>query len=131
MNHQLFMRVLHGIAKQREQTKAIGNVEPLPIRVLIQRPAFDVFHDEIRIAGFGGAATEQTANVRVIESGENLPLVAETLDDEVVVETAPDKFDRDSVLKLTVSAPRFIYRSHSAATDFAFNAIRSNVMTYH
>ena len=56
----------------------------------------DQLHDEIGCPVFGGAGVNQTADVGVIEVGEDLALALEAFDDEVTADGARDELDGDA-----------------------------------
>ena len=59
----------------------------------------------------------------MIESGENLSLFAEMSQHGVCVHPAFDNLDRDAFLVLLIRAFRQVNRSHSAAAEFAHQAV--------
>jgi len=63
----------------------------------------------------------------MIELGQNLPLVAETLQDIVRVQAAPDEFERDFFALLAVGADREIDGAEPAAADFAQHFVGTKV----
>src|SRR6476646_9145295 len=67
----------------------------------------------------------------MIERRENLSLVAKALDDKVIVESRVDQLDGHAMLKLAISASRFVHRAHTTAAQLASDAIRSHVRTDH
>src|SRR5262245_49661222 len=65
----------------------------------------------------------------MVERRENLPLVAKAPDDEAVVETGVDQFDRDAVLEFAVGAPRFINGAHAATAKLPLDPVDAHTLT--
>ena len=61
----------------------------------------------------------------MFERGENLPLFPKTPQNVIGVHAAFDQFDGDFFIKFPVVAHRRVNRSHAAAPDFRFDAIRA------
>src|SRR5215470_6157508 len=118
MNYQLLVGVLDRIADLYEESQPIADVQSLSISVLIERLAIDVLHHKVGISVRRGPAAQQPADVRMIQRCQDLPFVAEPPQNEIAIKAAFDQFDRDAMLKLSVSAPGFINRAHAPAPDF-------------
>src|SRR5262249_56681285 len=91
------------------------------------RLAFDVLHQQIRPAVGGGAAVEQSCDVRVVEAREYLAFVSKPAQDELGVHAALDEFYRDSLFELIVGAFREIDSSHAALSDLADDSVWADV----
>jgi hypothetical protein len=63
----------------------------------------------------------------MLEAGQDLPLVAEALDDGVGVHATAEHLERDAFAKLVVAADGEIDRPHPAAAQFAHEAVRSDL----
>jgi hypothetical protein len=98
------------------------------VRIPIDRDPVDVLHDEVREAVRRGAAVDKRADVRVIERGQDLPLVPEAADDRLGVHAAADRLDRRLSLEGIVGAPRQVDRAHSPASDRSFDQIRAEAL---
>ena len=94
MDDQVLMRVLDGGADVDEQLEPLAEVELSLIAVLIERLAFDVLHDQVRLAILRLACIDQARDVRMIEARENLPLGTEA-HAEIGGGRAIDNFDGD------------------------------------
>src|SRR5436190_22261767 len=104
MNNKLSMRIRNCRADFAEQLKAFRDPQPVGIAIFVDRKALDVFHDEIRLAIFGRPAIEQARDVKVIETSENLPLLAEMTEHRVSIHPTFDQLDRNLLLVLLVGA---------------------------
>ena len=111
------MRIGDGRAHLAKELQPFGDVECLLVAIVVDRQPLDVLHDEVRQAVLGRVAVEQARDVRVIEAGEDLPLVAEAAQHGLRVHAALDELDGDLLLVLAVGAPREIDRAHPAAAD--------------
>src|SRR5215471_457570 len=98
--------------------------------IFIERLARNELHDKVRTALFGGATAQQAADVRMIQRRQDLSFVTKSAEDEISILSGPNQFDRYSMLKFTVSAPRFIDGAHTTASDFSFDPVRANLATY-
>jgi hypothetical protein len=70
-------------------------------------------------------------DVRVVERGEDLPLVAEALEDELGVHAALDELDGDALVVLVVGADGQVDRPHAAAPYFAHHAVSADAAARH
>ena len=95
------------------------------VAVVDDRLPFDVLHGEVRPAVRRAAAVEQAGDVRMLEAGENLPLVPEAADDAVGVHAALEDLDRHALLERIVVADAKIDGAHAAMTDLANEAVRT------
>ncbi len=118
VNHQALMRVLHGGADRSKQFETFGNRQSTGIAVLVDGCAVDQFHDQIGHSIVGGATIEQAGDVGMVETGQDLALVAEALQDELVVEAATHQLDGNLMLELAIDADGAVDLSHAAAADF-------------
>src|SRR5262249_58860470 len=108
----------HRLADLHEQSEPRGDIERGVTAIFVDRPAFDMLHDEERAAVRRGPAVDQPRDERVLETGEDLTLVAEAAEHFVGVHTAAHDFDRDEFPVLIVIALGEIYRSHAARARF-------------
>src|SRR5688572_27560550 len=92
------MRVGDGGAGLAKELKPVGYRQRVLVAILVDRQALDVLHDEIRQAVLSGVAIEQACDVRMIETGEDLPLVAETAQHGFRIHAALDELDRGLLL---------------------------------
>src|SRR4030095_6439939 len=67
----------------------------------------------------------------MIQRGKNLPLLAKPSQDKIGVHSPLDKFDRYSLFEFIVGPHGFIDRTHSATSNFTFDAIGSKTSPNH
>ena len=101
------------------------------IRILNNRRALDILHDEVRQIAGGRTAVQQPRDVRMIEIGENLTLVTKTLHHEISVHAALDEFYRHPFSELLVGALGEIDRAHAAASDLADDFVKADAIANH
>ena len=94
--------------------------------ILVNRETCDVLHDEVGQSIVRCSSIEQARDVRVVEAGQDLSLVAKMTEHRVGVHAAFDQLDCDLLLVLLIRALGQIDRAHSAAADFANNSIRAD-----
>jgi hypothetical protein len=128
MDHPMRVRMTNGVAHLAEDLHALRCRELMVIAVAIDRHALDVLHDEVRKPVGRRPAIEQARDVRMIEVGENLALVAEATQYRLSIHPALDDFDRDGLLVLGVGANREVCSAHPAPAQFANEAIGSDVL---
>ena len=130
MNDEIAVRVLNRCAHAAEQLQATLDRQVSLLAISVDRYAIDVLHCEPRQTIFSDSAVEESGDVRVVERGENLPLVHEAAN-EALVPRAPrrQKFDSYLSLVLIVGALGEVYGSHAAATDLVENAVGSDLST--
>ena len=75
----LVVRVLHRVADPRHQAHAGVDVEAVKAGVLVQGEAADELHREERLAVVGEAGLIDLRDAGVVQSGQDLGLVAEAL----------------------------------------------------
>jgi hypothetical protein len=84
----------------------------------------DILHGEPRHTVFGSAGVEHPRDVRVIETGQDVPLPYEAVDVLRVCENAGNDFDCGAPDMAVVIALGQVHRSHPAGSDAGENAIR-------
>ncbi len=125
VDDQVLVRVLDGGADVTKELQARGGVEPVRVAVVDDRLPFDVLHGEVRPAVRRAAAVEKAGDERVLEAGENLPLVPEAADDAVGVHAALEHLDRHALLERIIVADAKVHGAHAAMTDLANQAVRT------
>ena len=120
MDDTVFVRVMDCGADLLKQSQPVGDRKLVVLAILVDGLAFDILHYKVRKAVLCRSAIEESGDVRMIETGEDLPLIAKAAHNKVGIHAPVDEFDRDTSFKLGVSTNRQIDRPHSAATDFAF-----------
>jgi hypothetical protein len=119
VDDELLVRVVDCVADHREEAQALRDGQLPLVAEAVDGQPLDVLHDEVGQAVVGGAPVQEARDVRVVERGENLPLVAETAEDEVGVHPALDELDGDALAELAVGAERLVDGAHPAAPDLA------------
>ena len=117
MDDQVLVGVLDRRADLAEEVQPRGGVQALRVAVVDDRLALDVLHHEVGQAVRRRAAVEQAGDVRVLEAGEDLPLVPEAPHDRLGVHAALEHLDRDALLELVVVADAEVHRAHAAAAE--------------
>ena len=123
MNDEVLVRIGDCRAYLAEERQAFGRGERIRVAVGVDRFAVHVFHDEIRESVVGRPAVDQARDIRMIELRQNLPLGAETPDDIVRVEPAPNDLDRDLFPILVVRSRGQVNGAQSAAADLADESV--------
>ena len=131
MDYLFLVGVVKGIANRREEFEPFGNAQLMRVAVVIQRLPFDKLHDEVGQAVVSCAAVQETGDVRMIERGQNLALVAKAPQDKVGIHAALDQLDRNALVEFLVDAQRFVDRAHAAAADLALNSISAQAAPDH
>ena len=80
MYDQISVRILRRIENGEKEREAIAYAELLVRLIAIDRLTFDVFHDEIRNAVRGHSSIEQSRDVGMIQSRENLTFAPKSFD---------------------------------------------------
>ncbi len=126
MHHQVLMRELHGGADGAEQLQTLRDRALALLAILVDGRALHVLHDQIRQAVGGGAAIDQTRDIRVFQVGQYLALGAKAAQNLVRIHAAFHHFDRDLFVILVVMAGREPHRAHAAASNAPLKLIRAN-----
>ena len=126
MDNQVLMRVRDRSADLAEQVEPVSNRQLMSAAIFVDWLTIDVLHDEIWGAFTGCPTVEQARDVGVLEAGENLPFVAETLEHRLGLHAALDQLDRDAHLELRIGALAEIDRPHAAAAQFANEPIAAD-----
>src|SRR5690606_37253350 len=74
MNDQILVRIPNGIANLREKLKALPKVQVRAVAIAIDGFAFDVLHDEVRLAVFHLTGMQYACKVRVVQVCQHLTL---------------------------------------------------------
>ncbi len=98
------------------------------VAILIDRQAFDQLHHKVGHAFFRRAAIEQPSDVWMIEAGQDLPLVLETIDDEIRVPARSEQLDGDLLLVLVVRADGSVDLTHAANADLPRDLIGADTL---
>ena len=131
VDDELAVRVLHRVAKRQDQADAIIDRELVRTGEIDNRRAVNVLHDKIGRAGFGAAAVQQSRDVRVVEIGENLAFLDETLDLFGCRTQPVNHLDGYLLLELVVRSFGEVDLAHTALADDFQQAIRTDPLIAH
>src|SRR5262249_53235551 len=81
VDDSLLVRMLHGFTDIDEESQPLSDSNVVLIAEVGNGDATDEFHDEIRVAGGGGAAVKNVSDVGMIHECQRLPLGLEAGDD--------------------------------------------------
>ena len=123
VDDQVLVRVLDGGADVAEERQPGRGVEPVRVAVVDDRLPFDVLHGEVGPAVRRAAAVEEAGDERMLEAGQDLPLVTEPPHDAVGVHPALEHLDRDALLERVVVADAEVDGAHAAVADLANEAV--------
>ena len=119
VDDQVLVRVLDGGADLPKEPQPGRSVEPVRVAVVDDRLPLDVLHREVRPAVRRAAAIEEAGDERMLEAGQDLPLVTEPPHDAVGVHPALEHLDRDALLERVVVADAEVDGAHAAVADLA------------
>src|SRR5579883_757612 len=119
MNDQVLMSIVDRRTDGSEQLQAAGDVERVLVAMSINGRALYQLHDNVGNAIVGGATIQQASNVRVVETGQDLALIAKALPDEVRIEPPAHHLDRDLAVEGAVGPDRAVNLPHTAAANLA------------
>src|SRR5580700_819738 len=129
MDDQPLVGVLHRRTDLQEQAQSLGNGSAAAIAVLIERLAVDQLHHKVGDAVLGGAAIMQASDIRMIEVGENLPLVLEATKNESRILAAAHHLKGHFLAVLIVGAKRAIHFAEAADADTLDNLVGPDATT--
>ena len=117
MHDQPLMRVLDGGANGSKKRQPGLKRKTVAFAVTIDGLAFDQFQHDVREALCRSATIDQMGDVRMIETGEDLPLGGEAFEDDRRAIAATHKLDGDLLLLLPVVAHRLVHFAHATTAD--------------
>src|ERR1700690_1757838 len=120
------MGILDGRADLHEKCQSVADRKLVSVAIFGNRPAFNQFHYQVRSSVFGGASIQQTGNVGMIESGQNLPLALEAGDDKIGILAGTNQLQRDFFLVVIVVADGAIHFAHATGADLLENFVGSD-----
>ena len=130
MHHQAPVRVFYGPAHRAEKLKALRDGAFAALAILVDARAIHILHHQIRQALRSRAAVQQARDIRVVQTGEHLPLRAKSPQDFARVHAAQDHFDGDFPLVFVIHARGQPHRSHSPAADAPLQLIGSDPVAF-
>ena len=129
MDHQVLVGYLNRFADDAKELEALPDAELVPVTVVVDRLTVDVFHHQVRQAFFGGATVQQSGDVRMLDTGQNLTLTAKPLQHLLRCHAATDDLDRYLFLELIV-ANRLVDGADAALTDEVQDLVRTELATF-
>src|SRR5580698_2134804 len=126
MNDQMLMGKLHGRGNLQENSQPFGNRELEMVAVLGDRPPLDQFHRNVWDSILCCAAIEQSRDIWMFETGQNLALVLESSDDRVGILTCADNFQRHLLAILIVGTKGAIDFTHASRPDLLHDPISAD-----
>src|SRR5690606_35963186 len=126
MNDQVLMCVLNSAADLQEELEPIANIQAMLVAVFVERLTMDVLHDEERLSFCGFSSVDETRDIRMIETCQDLPLRTEALARIAMDRRRVDDLDRNLCGILAIGTLREInsacasvaeYRDQSIAVD--------------
>ena len=87
------------------------------VTVTIDRVAFHQFHHKVRDTLVSRPAIKKPGDIRMVKTGQNLPLVAKAFENRRRIITTANDFDGNFFLEFSIGADRPVYLSHSATTN--------------
>jgi hypothetical protein len=88
MDDQVLVSVVYGGAEAAEKFQPLRDRQSVRLTIAIDGLAFDQLHHEVGKAILGCATVNESRDIRVLQTGQNLSLVLEALQDELSVEAA-------------------------------------------
>jgi hypothetical protein len=119
VHDEVLMRILHGGAHFAEQYDSLPNPKTAAPAIFVDRQAFDVLHDKIWLSIGSRTAIEQTRDIGMLETREDLPFLSEPIDNQIGFHALTDELDRHLFSKFRVGTHRQVNRSHTAGTELA------------
>jgi hypothetical protein len=95
VDYALLVGVLDSLANLQEQRKPFFNGKFLPVTVLGDWDALDIFHHEVWPAEFGGSRVIYMRNVGVFQEGQGLPFGLKAGNYLLGIHARLDDFQRD------------------------------------
>jgi hypothetical protein len=93
--------------------------------------ALDVLHHQERPAVRAGAPVEERHDSRMLEAGQDLPLLPEAGDHRLGGHLAPDELEGHDLLEVIVVSHRSIDVAHAALADQVEQAIGAQAVAGH
>src|SRR5215472_6376306 len=124
MDDQIAVRITHRLTGFTEQHAALLDREIALFAVRVDRNALDIFHDEERCAVPGRASIQKPRDIGVIQAGQDLPLLPESLQQRNRRQRALYQLDSYPLLVLVVIAHGGIDCPHTARSQLVRDAVR-------
>src|SRR5262249_17996809 len=119
VDDEMAVRIFNCVAHREEEAQPLFDAEIVLRCVLCDPGPLDVLHDQVRSSVIAGTPVEESCNVRMLKTRQNLTLATEATQNKVGVEARMHQLDGNVRLVLFVVARGQIYSAHSAATELA------------
>jgi hypothetical protein len=129
MDHQAAVSVQNGSADALHESQAVGDGERLLLNVLGDGAAFDILHHQVGNA-VDSSAVEEAGDIGVFEVGENLAFGSKAGDRIGSGQHAGNDLDGDLFAELIVFAEGAVDGAHSAAAEYAIDAVGAQPGAY-
>ena len=103
----------------------------MAVTVLIDRSTRDIIHDQVGQTLFRGAAIQQLNDVRMVQLGEGLSLIAEAAQQVIAVQLRQQNLDGHLLLILFIGSGSQINGGHAAPPNPLDDFVRSNAAANH
>ena len=123
MDHQILVRMAQGVAYRKHQAAAVLDRVAAGIAVFRDRETLDVFHHEIGQTVGSGSAIEQSRDIGMFETRQNLSLLAEAAKDFFQIGAAADDLDGDEFVELLVHPAGQENLAHAAAAQLPLDPV--------
>ena len=129
MDDQVLMRVGHSRAHLAEKLDSLGRLKVVAVAKGPQWFALYILHHEEGQAIVARPAIEQPRDIRMVELGQNLALIAEPAQNVLRIEATPDQFERDLLSVFIVGARREIDGAQSTPANFTDDLVSAKTPT--
>src|SRR5262249_32977634 len=120
MNDEMLMRVADGVAHVLEEREPVVERERSPVAVPGDRHAVDELHRKVGKPARGDATVDQPRDVRMLEQGEDPPLLEKAANEPGG--RMPDQLERDALVEETIVALAEEHLAHAALADTSDDA---------
>src|SRR5271155_4833605 len=127
MDHSVLVEIADRRASLSIQCKTLPGVQCVVGAEFVDRRSIDVVHDKVGKTVDGRAAIDDPGYVYVVEPGEDLALLAESVNQPLRRQFSADHLDRADPLKDLVSADSLVNDTHPAAAEFLQYLVRADI----
>ena len=126
VDDEMAMRVFNRGAHRKEEAQPLFDAEIVLRGILCDPGPLDVLHDQVGSSIVCAASIEQSCDVRMLKTGQNLALATEATKNKVGVESRVHQLDCNIRFVLLVVARCQIDSAHSTVAQLANEAIGTN-----
>ena len=128
MHETLDMRVLHRVARLREQTQPLSHTKPACVAEVRDRVALHILHRKVRPTRRRQATIDHLRDVRMVHHRKRLPLLLEARDHALRVHARLDDLERDA-LREGMPALGQPHCSKTTLAELRDEFVRTNLVT--